>query len=153
MFDTNNNYSSEYIPYTKQVNVTVNENKAPTDESIRLYNELQDKAQKSVIDRRTIPNNIVKGEYYCISDFKSPWDWVIVFVFKVNDIVYEVEKRYSKKDYKESKDLYKIVEQQGTEIILEYILNEGFQHIVKDVYQEKFKQHIDNNTYKRLTNI
>lgn len=151
MFD--NNYSREYIPYAKEVNVTVNENKAATDESIRLYNELQAKAQKSVIDRRTIPNNIIKGEYYCINDFSNHWDWIIVFVFRVNDVVYEVEKKYSKRDYKDLNNLYQLVEQQGTEIILEYILNEGFQHIVKDVYQEKFKKHIDNNTYKRLTNI
>ncbi len=145
MFD--NHYSQEYIPYTKEVNVKVTESRAVTDDSIKLYKEFEEKARRELIDRRTIPNNIVKGEYYCM---QTMWDWVIIFVFRVNGEVYEVEKKFSVRDYPDVNRLYQVVEKQGTEIILEYVLNKGFESIVKDVYQDNFKKHLDNNTYKRL---
>ncbi len=44
---------TKYIPYEKTINI----NNAPTDESIALFNELQDKAYKSIIATATINDN------------------------------------------------------------------------------------------------
>lgn len=44
---------TEYVPYAKTVNV----NRAPTDDSIRLLNELQEKATKNIIDRISVQDN------------------------------------------------------------------------------------------------
>ena len=46
MFDKYYKHSTEYVPYTK----SVVEHKAPTDESIKLYGELVEKAQRSLLD-------------------------------------------------------------------------------------------------------
>lgn len=73
MFDiTNNNHSeTEYVPYCKEVNVT--EKRAPTDESVRLLNEFQEKAKTNIIENIIINENIMKGAVlvYCES-FSSP---------------------------------------------------------------------------------
>lgn len=52
----------EYVPYEK----TVAEIKAPTDESIKLYDEIKEKAYKSILDTISINNNSVniKGIIY-----------------------------------------------------------------------------------------
>lgn len=49
--------------YTSPETVTVNENKAPTDESIRLAWEFMEKARKSVLEQETINNNKVSYTY------------------------------------------------------------------------------------------
>lgn len=41
--------------------ITVNEHKAPTDDSIRLYGEMLDKARSELVDAFKVDNNIVKG--------------------------------------------------------------------------------------------
>lgn len=49
----------EYVPYTKEVNIT--EKKAPTDESIRLLNEMEEKAKKNIIATIKIEENFLKA--------------------------------------------------------------------------------------------
>lgn len=48
--------TTEYV--TKNVNVT--EKKAPTDESVRLLNEMTDKALKNIINKFSTSNNILQ---------------------------------------------------------------------------------------------
>lgn len=43
----------EYVPYT----TTIVENRAPTDESIRLYEEIKEKAYKSILDAIRVESN------------------------------------------------------------------------------------------------
>lgn len=49
----------EYVPYTKKVEVT--EHRAPTDESIRLYKEMEEKAERNIITREVCLDNELKG--------------------------------------------------------------------------------------------
>lgn len=46
---------------TREVTKTVHENRAPTDESIKIYKEMVDKAEKSVLDTFVISDNILNG--------------------------------------------------------------------------------------------
>ena len=55
MFNTYHSHSTEYVPYTKNVV----EHRAPTDESIRLYGELVEKAQRSLLDSFELKNSIL----------------------------------------------------------------------------------------------
>jgi hypothetical protein len=70
MFDTihNNTSITEYVPYCKEVNVT--EKRAPTDESVRLLNEFQEKAKTNIIENIIINENIMKGAVLVY--FESP---------------------------------------------------------------------------------
>jgi hypothetical protein len=49
----------EYVPYTKNVEVT--ERRAPTDESIRLYKEMEEKAERNIINKERIVDNELNG--------------------------------------------------------------------------------------------
>lgn len=51
------NTTTVYVPFEK----TVREYKAPTDESIRLLNEMQEKAQQNIINTVLIDENNIKG--------------------------------------------------------------------------------------------
>ncbi len=50
---------TEHVPYAKTV--TINEIKAPTDESVRLINEFEDKARKNIIAKIHIDENYLKA--------------------------------------------------------------------------------------------
>lgn len=54
-------HTKEYVPYTKNVNVQVQENKAPTDESIKMLNQMQNKAAKNILSHVTIDNDVISG--------------------------------------------------------------------------------------------
>jgi len=56
MFDKIINHQKEYIPYTK--NVEIKEHKAPTDESIALLKEMEEKVLKKITKSFATDNNI-----------------------------------------------------------------------------------------------
>jgi hypothetical protein len=89
---------TNYVPYEKSVNIT--EKKAPTDESIRLYGELQEKAFKSIIDTFKLNNNIVNGVVIAAQD-QYPFISNIIFLakFKVNGIEYKTKTEICKSEY------------------------------------------------------
>lgn len=59
MFDTYVSQSTrtEYVPYEKTVTV----NRAPTDKSVELLNEFQEKAQNNLIQTVNIDSNVING--------------------------------------------------------------------------------------------
>ena len=101
----------EYVPYEKTVAV----HRAPTDDSIRLYEELVEKAQQSIIDSFKISNNVFSANitigknmsnfntyvFYKMKmngrDFKGKFDVDVVYGISRKDIVKEVVKLLSEK--------------------------------------------------------
>lgn len=79
MFDTY--HSKEYVPYEK--NIVVTEKKAPTDESIRLYEEIKEKAYKSILDSFTINENNISFSVIAYRD-KLCMEDVIQYKFILN---------------------------------------------------------------------
>ena len=74
--------STTYVPYAKTVNVT--EKKAPTDESIKIYKEMQGKAFSSISEVIEVKNNIVQGKIIrFIRDWASDKEKILV-IFKIN---------------------------------------------------------------------
>lgn len=62
MFDTVNKVErgrTQYIPYEKKV--TIHEHRAPTDDSIKLVNEYQVKAQENIANTFNLKDNVVNG--------------------------------------------------------------------------------------------
>lgn len=77
-------------PYCQEVNVTINEHRAPTDESVKLLNELQEAAMKNLICSIQIDDdNNVKGviQYYRLADpsFKNRVQFQIKFCLNGKD--------------------------------------------------------------------
>jgi hypothetical protein len=75
-----NNHSTEYVPYAKTV--TVNEHKAATDESIRIYGEMVDKARQNLLDKFTLSSPTL-GEIHLATyrDHLSYGNFIIYYKF------------------------------------------------------------------------
>jgi len=89
--------------------VKVHEHKAPTDESIKLMEEMHDKALKNIIASVKVENNIVNGRCWVI---EQPWcldDIKLVFKFKINDHEFTVEKQVNRfQFYEHERDMMKL---------------------------------------------
>jgi hypothetical protein len=62
MFNSYHISDTEYVPYEKTVRIT--EEKAPTDASIKLLNEMQDKVLKNILDRNFTTDNVLKVNWF-----------------------------------------------------------------------------------------
>jgi len=59
IFSTTHIHKGETVAYEKSV--TVHEHKAPTDESVKLLNEMQEKAQRNILKTIKIEENYLKA--------------------------------------------------------------------------------------------
>lgn len=59
LFSSNHHHRTESVPYEKSV--TINEHKAPTDESVKLLNEFESRARKNIIHKVKIDENYLKA--------------------------------------------------------------------------------------------
>jgi len=84
MFDTHNHH--EAAPYAKTVTVT--EHKAPTDESIRLYEEIKTKAYKSIVDTIDLKDNNIECSAVLFRDF-SCFEIYLQYKLNLNGRVHE----------------------------------------------------------------
>jgi len=83
--------------HTHKHNVNVQENKAPTDESIKILNEMQEKARMNLIKHFEIEDNSLNGQIFL---HQEPMTRQYIFStrFTLNGIEYYAEKKI--KDYK-----------------------------------------------------
>jgi hypothetical protein len=94
LFSTTHEYhshdNSTHISFPDTIKV--HEHKAPTDESIKLMEEMHDKAIKNIISKVRIEDNIVNGQCWLI---EQPWsldELKVCFKFKINGHEFNVEK-------------------------------------------------------------
>lgn len=82
--------STEYVPYEK----TIIEKRAPTDDSIRIYDEMKDKVRKSIIDTIEINDNSFNVKAIAFNDF-STMEIVCSYAFTINgkEITGEIRNR------------------------------------------------------------
>jgi hypothetical protein len=66
--------------------VKVEEKKAPTDESIRLLNEMQEKAIDNIVSKIEVKDNLVEGQIYVIDMLRTTArnQFRIICKFKIN---------------------------------------------------------------------
>jgi len=84
MLNTYINQSKEYIPYAK----TIIEKKAPTDDSIKLYDEIKEKAYNSILYAIPLEDNVFKGNLIIYQDI-CQFNKVCKYLFFLNGIKYE----------------------------------------------------------------
>lgn len=122
-----------YIPYEKTV--TIKEHKAPTDESIRHYEELKEKAYKNIAEVFDIKNNIVEGKIVRFLTETYEDKEQILTIFKING--------------QEFRQIHKIPKWQFThnsladlfiDIFKDYLITEIFKGVI-----------LERNDYRRLT--
>lgn len=88
--------NSTHINYPDTVKV--HEYKAPTDESIRLMQEVHDNAVQNIIAKVKVEDNLVNGECFCIEQPWNLYDVKMVFKFKINGKEFVIEKEISRRD-------------------------------------------------------
>ena len=82
----------------------IHEHRAPTDESIKLLNEMREKTLKNIVAQFKVKNNVFSGIVtYFAEDFCNG-DYNVVHKFKLNNIDYTVSKRIDKFDLKRDKE-------------------------------------------------
>lgn len=82
--------------YTKNVKVTINENRAPTDDSIRIYDEMFNKVLGRIVDAQVSNNNEFSYSYLIYEVMPSNSmikSLEIIFKVKINGKQYEINKR------------------------------------------------------------
>lgn len=71
---------TEYVPFEKSV--TVHEHRAPTDASIAIYRELEEKAWDSVISKLVEEIPSIQAQYLVVE--RNPADRNLYVAFKIN---------------------------------------------------------------------
>ena len=61
LFSTTHHHHTKTVSVPYEKNVTVHEHKAPTDKSVELLNEMQEKAQRNIITTIKIEENFLKA--------------------------------------------------------------------------------------------
>ena len=110
----------EYIPYDKTI--TVNEHRAPTDDSVKLLREMEEKITESVFKRVPVETNIFKGEvifWRCPADIFPRY----TLIFSLNDVKYVIHKELKSMDIHVNKAIGEILEEFKNDIA-EIILKE-----------------------------
>jgi hypothetical protein len=84
----------EYVPYAKTV--TVQEHRAPTDDSIRIYKEMEEKANKNILCSIEIRDNILNINAVVIAPPEALAAWKCLYHFTLNgrDIQGEIKLKY-----------------------------------------------------------
>lgn len=79
---------------------TIQEHKAPTDESIRLLNEMQDKAIQNLIAKVEVRDNLVEGVAWAMGNNYSTMDFDVqlFFKFKINGHEFVVDKKINRSE-------------------------------------------------------
>jgi len=79
----------EYVPYTKDVNVTVQENRATIDEGIRLIQEMHDKVINNILGTLKIEENFcnITGFFYQANPII--YSKILHFRYKLNGKEYQ----------------------------------------------------------------
>ena len=124
MFNTINNRRTEYVPFEKEVNVTIN--RAATDESVRLLNEFQEKARNNIIQTIIIDSNIAK----CVCIY-----------YQDNDVFYRLN--YQLKFILNGKE----------HIVSDSIDRNDYQQLTRNCFPHEFHQHVFEFFIKNLLNV
>ena len=116
--------------------VTVNENKAPTDDSIRLLNEMQEKVLNNIIGRLTVNDNSLKASAIHFKDCSQMQNTIKVkYTYNGHErlVTYSYD-NYEKDIQKISEGLHKALSND----IGQVILNSSMMDIYSTLMQQKY---------------
>ena len=84
-----------------QTNTTIHEHRAPTDESIKLFKEMQDKAFTSVISNIEVETNIFTGKIVCFNrNYYNGYDYQLIFIFNLGNERFEIKENIDEFEFR-----------------------------------------------------
>jgi hypothetical protein len=108
---------------------TVHEHRAPTDASVRLLNEMQDKAKENFVGSIMIDDNIIKGAIYVMQDFTYHNTFAVVFKFNINGKEFVIDEDFRYNPYENKSMLIKRFYDEFSKKITEYLVNHSINQI------------------------
>src|SRR5574339_370103 len=90
MFDTNIRVHGSHTTSYVDRNVTVNEHRAPTDESLKLLNEMREKVERDFIGSFKLENNLFNATVHLSMEPINYDVWFLVR-YKINHQTHEVK--------------------------------------------------------------
>lgn len=125
-----------YVTSNQNKNVTVNEHRAPTDESIRIYKEMQEKAVTSIMDSfETSTNNAFKCKAIHYSEFHLLQNTILV-EYSLNNVPRTVKHTYNPNRLMDSVGSMSDVLRDLADKISEDITETILRNVMMDVYHE-----------------
>jgi len=100
-FFHNQSQSTNYVPYEK----TVVEKRAPTDESIRLYEEIKEKAYNSILDSLSVIDNTFNFKVILYKDIYS-FSNIVRYLFTLNSKEFDGEYRTNLENLSNKQELF-----------------------------------------------
>ena len=121
-----------HVPYEKSV--TVHEHRAPTDESVNILNEMEEKARQNIVRKIFVHDNIVNG---VVLEFfhQETSSRIMTFKFKVNgqDVIFDLKRS----DYERAMDKREIVDHLLKAACEELILQVVHRTLAEHIYSPK----------------
>lgn len=111
----------EYIPYEK----TIVEHKAPTDDSIRLLNELREKTLQNIIDSIYVNNNVINFVGFILQDgmLLDGTDRIYaIFKIMINNMPYSDKFIIQKQNINNKSDFIRIIVSEISKVITKIMI-------------------------------
>lgn len=125
---TISNTTKEYVPYTKEINVNVKEVKAPTDESVSLLNQLQEKAKENIIKSVKVEENHLNGIIVAfVNDMMGGIKIMMKFNLNGKEYIFEEILSYldSRNLLSDESIMYKKIYQKFSEVIVNELMKQS----------------------------
>lgn len=136
-----NNHTHVSLPST----INVHEHKAPTDESVKLMEEMHDKALKNIIAKVKVEDNLVSGYVFLISQPTNMFEYKLVFKFKINGQEFTVEKEVDRREFAMDEE-FRYIESQlqdkAKALLLWYSLKKFTQVAYEDITKSKLPDYL-----------
>lgn len=111
-----------------RTNTTIHEHRAPTDESIKLFKEMQDKAFVSVISNIEVETNIFTGKIVCFNrNYYNGYDYQLIFIFNLGGERFEIKENIDEFKYRvlNKENLIEKLFEKVSSVIAEKIFNQA----------------------------
>lgn len=118
-----NKYITNKGPSSISASITIQEKKAPTDDSIRLLSEMENKAKNNLMNKVIVEDNDLKGKLFIFKDDINS-GYSLHTLFTLNGKEYEGTKRIN---------TYKITKREARSEIMEAMRQCVFEALVSDI--------------------
>lgn len=128
-------FDKHYLSFEEtRVNSTVNINRAPTDESIKLFKEMQDKAYDSIVSNIEVKTNSFTGKIVGFNrNYYNGFGYDLIFIFNLGEERFEIKETIDEFKYKHLnkenmiQELFKKVSSVIAEKMFAHALSESYE--------------------------
>lgn len=136
MFNTTVIHKHDTVVQSGPKQIDVHEHRAPTDQSVKLLNEMEEKARKNIICKVQLDDNILNGVAIVYVDERwtaAKLSIVVHLRFSINGKEYFFEERYSYHDVKAPLEDIQYYCRLGLDLLQQKVASAIFTHMKLDI--------------------